>query len=144
MPRRSDARKCVLQMLYLLDRNPDADLHRIRATVEQDLKNKELIEFAWQMITGVRECQDELDQQITNVAQNWRIERMAPTDRNAIRAGLFEMQQVGTPAAVVLNETVELARTFGTEHSSSFVNGILDKLKPEQTTEAPTSEETQA
>ena len=68
MPRRSDARKCVLQMLYLLDRNPDADLHRIRATVEEDLKNEELIEFAWQMITGVREHQDELDQQKNQLA----------------------------------------------------------------------------
>ncbi len=143
MPRRSDARKCVLQMLYLLDRNPDADLHRIRATVEEELDNEELIEFAWTLITGVRDSLEELDRQITNVAQNWRIDRMAPTDRNAIRAGLFEMQQMGTPTAVVLNETVELARTFGTEHSSSFVNGILDRLKPEQTSEAPAGEETQ-
>jgi transcription antitermination protein NusB len=144
MPRRFDARKCVLQMLYLLDQNSDANLQTIRATVEQDLENEELIEFAWRLITGVRESQDDLDRQISGVAQNWRIDRMAPTDRNAIRAGLFEMQQLGTPAAVVLNEAIELARTFGTEHSASFVNGILDKLKPEQTSEAPTGEETQA
>ncbi|MDG2129435.1 MAG: transcription antitermination factor NusB [Fuerstiella sp.] len=144
MPRRSDARKCVLQMLYLLDQNADADLQTIRATVEQNLENEELVEFAWRLITGVRASQDELDQQITSVAQNWRVDRMAATDRNAIRAGLFEMQQVGTPAAIVLNETIELARSFGTEHSASFVNGILDKLKPEQLSDAPAGEETQA
>ncbi|MCP4174823.1 MAG: transcription antitermination factor NusB [Fuerstiella sp.] len=144
MPRRSDARKCVLQMLYLLDQNTDADLQTIRATVEQNLENEELVEFAWRLITGVRASQDELDQQITSVAQNWRVDRMAATDRNAIRAGLFEMQQVGTPAAIVLNETIELARSFGTEHSASFVNGILDKLKPEQLSDAPAGEETQA
>jgi N utilization substance protein B len=144
MPRRSDARKCALQMLYLLDQNSDADLQTVRATVELDLGNEELIEFAWRLITGVRESQDELDRQITNVAQNWRIDRMAPTDRNTIRAGLFEMQQLGTPAAVALNEAIELARAFGTENSAAFVNGILDKLKPEQTSTAPTGEETQA
>ena len=144
MPRRSDAGKCALQMLYLLDQNSDADLQTVRATVELDLGNEELIEFAWRLITGVRESQDELDRQITNVAQNWRIDRMAPTDRNTIRAGLFEMQQLGTPAAVALNEAIELARAFGTENSAAFVNGILDKLKPEQTSTAPTGEETQA
>ena len=144
MPRRSDARKCALQMLYLLDQNSDADLQTVRATVELDLGNEELIEFAWRLITGVRESQDELDRQITNVAQNWRIDRMAPTDRNTIRAGLFEMQQLGTPAAVALNEAIELARAFGTQNSAAFVNGILDKLKPEQTSTAPTGEETQA
>jgi N utilization substance protein B len=131
-------------MLYLLDQNSDADLQTVRATVELDLGNEELIEFAWRLITGVRESQDELDRQITNVAQNWRIDRMAPTDRNTIRAGLFEMQQLGTPAAVALNEAIELARAFGTENSAAFVNGILDKLKPEQTSTAPTGEETQA
>jgi N utilization substance protein B len=131
-------------MLYLLDQNTDADLQTIRATVEQNLENEELVEFAWRLITGVRASQDELDQQITSVAQNWRVDRMAATDRNAIRAGLFEMQQVGTPAAIVLNETIELARSFGTEHSASFVNGILDKLKPEQLSDAPAGEETQA
>ena len=136
--------KCALQMLYLLDQNSDADLQTVRATVELDLGNEELIEFAWRLITGVRESQDELDRQITNVAQNWRIDRMAPTDRNTIRAGLFEMQQLGTPAAVALNEAIELARAFGTENSAAFVNGILDKLKPEQTSTAPTGEETQA
>jgi N utilization substance protein B len=144
MPRRSDARKCALQMLYLLDQNSDADLQTVRATVELDLGNEELIEFAWRLITGVRESMDELDRQIADVAQNWRIDRMAPTDRNTIRAGLFEMQQLGTPAAVALNEAIELARAFGTENSAAFVNGVLDKLKPEQTSTAPTGEETQA
>lgn len=144
MPRRSDARKCALQMLYLLDQNSAADLQTVRATVEQDLENEELIEFAWRLITGVRESQEDLDRQITDVAQNWRVDRMAPTDRNAIRAGLFEMQQLGTPAAVALDEAIELARAFGTENSASFVNGILDKLKPKQTSAAPAGEETQA
>ncbi|MFN9977212.1 MAG: transcription antitermination factor NusB, partial [Phycisphaerae bacterium] len=54
------------------------------------------------------------------------------TDRNVLRLGLYEMLHVGTPAPVVLNEAIELAKEFGTEHSASFVNGILDKLIPDR------------
>ena len=133
MPRRSDARRNVLQMLYLIDQNPDADLHRIRKSLDTELRQDELIDFAWALFTGVRERRDDLDEKIRSVAQNWRIDRMAPTDRNAIRMGLYEIQYIGTPSAVVLNEIIELAREFGTEHSPSFVNGILDKLNSERT-----------
>lgn len=128
MPRRSDARKHTLQMLYLVDQNPDTDIHWVRESVANELEEDQLIDFAWALFTGVREKQDQLDEQITDVAANWRVERMAPTDRNVIRMGLYEMEFIGTPAAVVLNESIELAREFGAENSPSFVNGILDKL----------------
>jgi transcription antitermination protein NusB len=129
MPRRSDARKCVLQMLYVVDQNPDVDIRWVRSNVEERLADDAvLIDFAWSMYTGVREQCADIDKRITEVATNWRIDRMAPTDRNVIRIGMFEMETIGTPAAVVLNECIELAREFGTEHSPSFVNGILDKF----------------
>ena len=132
MPGRSDARRCVLQMLYLTDQNPDADIHWIRSSLEEELNDAELTHFAWRLFSGVREHKEDLDNQITAVASNWRIDRMAPTDRSVIRLGCFEIQHVGTPAAVVLNEAVELAREFGTENSSSFVNGILDRLSTDK------------
>ncbi|MEZ6131406.1 MAG: transcription antitermination factor NusB [Planctomycetaceae bacterium] len=137
MPRRSDARKCVLQMLYLIDQNPDADIHRIRTSMESELKDDTLIDFAWAMFTGVRELRNEIDKRITAVATNWRIDRMAPTDRNVLRMGLFEIEFIQTPVPVVLNECIELAREFGAENSPSFVNGILDKLCGEQPADAP-------
>ncbi len=128
MPGRTDARRCVLQMLYLADQNPDADIHWIRHSVSEKLGDAELFDFAWALITGVRSQRDQIDDQITKVADNWRIDRMAPTDRNVIRMGCYEMQHIGTPKAIVMNEAVELAKEFGTEHSSSFVNGILDRI----------------
>ncbi len=121
-------------MLYLVDQNPDADMHWIRGSLERDLNNEQLFDLAWSLLTGVREYRSQIDQQIVNVAANWRIERMAPTDRNVIRLGVYEIQYFGTPAAVVLNECIELAREFGTEHSPAFVNGILDKLTSSETT----------
>ena len=56
---------------------------------------------------------------------------MAFTDRNVMRLAIYEMHQVGTPSAVVINEAVDLAKAFGTESSASFVNGIIDRLTPE-------------
>ena len=135
MPRRSDARKCVLQMLYLTDQNPDVDIHWVRTNVEEQLSEDVLIDFAWKLFTGVREQCPSIDERITGVATNWRIDRMAPTDRNVIRLGVYELENIGTPIAVVLNECIELAREFGTEHSPSFVNGILDKLSGGQAAE---------
>lgn len=128
MPKRSDARRAVLQMLHLVDQNPDADIHRIEEDMREQLKNDVLFEYAWVLFRGVRSRIDEIDKQIIDVAANWRIERMAATDRNVLRMGIYEMQEMDTPTPVVLNECIELAKEFGTEHSSSFVNGILDRL----------------
>lgn len=128
MAGRSDARKCVLQMLYLVDQNSEADVHWIRTSMEEQFEDDTLFGFAWSLFSGIRENQNSIDKRITTVANNWKVERMAPTDRNVIRMGIHEIEQLGTPAAVVINESVELAREFGTENSSSFVNGILDKL----------------
>lgn len=128
MAGRSDARRSVLQMLYLTDQNPDADVHWIRQSISEELNDEELTDFAWQLFTGVREQRDALDTEISEVADNWRIERMAPTDRNVLRLGCYEMQSVGTPTPVVLNESIELAREFGSENSGAFVNGILDRI----------------
>ncbi len=130
MAGRSDARRQVMQMLYLVDQNPDADLRRIENSIRQELNNPALSDFAWKLFCGVLQAREQLDRRIRATASNWRLERMTITDRNVLRLGLFEMEQYGTPAAVVLNECIEMARDFGTEQSASFVNGILDKLIP--------------
>lgn len=130
MAGRSEARRFALQMLYLLDQQPEADQDRVRAALHKEFTDAGLREFTWSLISGVVTSRDELDEVICRTATNWRLERMAPTDRNVLRMGLFEMTKLGTPAAVVIDESIEIAREFGTENSSSFVNGILDKLIP--------------
>jgi N utilization substance protein B len=139
MPRRSDARKTALQMLYLMDVNPDAPLQLVQQTIEDDLPNAELIEFATQLVSGVRGHLSEIDQLIEGVAQNWHIERMAPTDRNVMRLAIFEMHHLGTPSPVAINEAVELAKEFSAENSAGFVNGIVDRLSPEALNPLPAS-----
>ena len=131
MPRRSDARKTAIQMLYLLDVNPDVPLEQIQNTIADDLPKPDHREFAEQLVSGVRADLSQIDQLIEGIAQNWRIERMALTDRNVMRLAIYEMHQMGTPSAVAINEAIDLAKAFGTESSASFVNGIIDRLTPE-------------
>jgi transcription antitermination factor NusB len=87
-----------------------------------------LIEFSRSLVAGVRRNRGELDDLLGKTADNWRLERMAATDRNVLRLGAFELLYTDTPGAVVINEAVELAKRYGSAQSAQFVNGILDKL----------------
>ncbi|MBA3316176.1 MAG: transcription antitermination factor NusB [Planctomycetota bacterium] len=132
MARRSKAREVAVQMLYQVDLNPTVELRAVRAMVDEALDDVELQEFAWRLFVGVMEVRSMLDQKIQGVAENWSLKRMAPTDRNVLRLGAFELINTDTPHRVVLDEAIELARVFGSAQSAQFVNGVLDKLVPHE------------
>lgn len=90
--------------------------------------HEELVAFAMSLINGVLRNRDELDAMLAAKADNWRLSRMAATDRNVLRLGAFEILYADTPGRVAINEAVELARRFGSAQSSQFVNGILDRF----------------
>jgi N utilization substance protein B len=69
-----------------------------------------------------------LDALLAERATNWSLKRMAATDRNVLRLGAYEMLFADTPDRVAINEAVDLARRFGTQHSAQFVNGVLDRF----------------
>jgi N utilization substance protein B len=92
------------------------------------LKAEDLIEFARQLLAGVRRHRPQLDQFIEQTAVNWSLHRMAATDRNVLRLGAYEIIHGGTPPRVAIDEAVELAKRFGSANSAQFVNGILDQL----------------
>lgn len=86
-------------------------------------------EYADQLVRGVRSDAQKLDERIRAASQNWRVERMARIDRNALRLGAYELlTRTDVPRAVILDEAVELAKRFGGEESSKFVNGVLDRI----------------
>jgi transcription antitermination protein NusB len=130
MARRSKAREVAVQMLYQVDLNPSVELQTVRRMVDEALDDDELQEFAWRLFVGVMEVRPMLDERIQSVAENWSLKRMAPTDRNVLRLGAFELINTNTPHRVVLDEAIELARVFGSAQSAHFVNGVLDKLVP--------------
>lgn len=129
MSRRSRARAIVLQILYQDDLNPtQPEDVKIRFVNSRLKNNQALINFADQLILGVRQHRDELDDQLATIADNWRLSRMAATDRNVLRLGAYELLHTDTPAPVVINEAIELARRYGSDQSAQFVNGVLDRL----------------
>mgnify|MGYP001074390582 CR=1 FL=1 len=130
MARRSKAREVALQMLYQQDLNEDVDAYVLKEMMHEQIEQEELREFCWFLIAGVLESRAELDEKIISVAENWSLDRMAPTDRNSLRIGAFELLHSDTPPRVAIDEAIELSRKFGGKQSSQFVNGILDQLLP--------------
>ena len=133
MARRRQARTAALQLLYQHDLNPDIDQHVAHEMLDDLVETEDLREFAWQIYTGTLSISEEVDRKIRSIAENWRVSRMSPTDRNIIRMGVYEMTMMGTAPAVVLDECIEIAKSFGSVQSGQFVNGVLDKLIPKET-----------
>ncbi len=96
--------------------------------ISRRLDTPELVEFARELVAGVRRNRGQLDQTIEEVAENWSLDRMAATDRNVMRLGAFEILHADTPNRVAIDEAVELAKRFGSAQSGPFINGILDKI----------------
>lgn len=132
MARRSKSRQVALQMLYQVDLNPDTDLGAVREMIADRIKDHQLVEFAWKLFTGVMENRVELDLKIQSVAENWKLSRMAATDRAVLRLGAYELIKTDVPHRVVIDEAIELAKKFGDAQSSQFVNGILDRIVPSE------------
>jgi N utilization substance protein B len=88
--------------------------------------------YAEEIVRGVAAATEELDARIAAASKHWRLERMGRVDRNLLRAGTWELEhRQDVPRAVILDEAVELAKSYGSESSSSFVNGVLDRIAEE-------------
>lgn len=85
-------------------------------------------DYLLKVTKGVLSNINKLDEIIAAHSQNWKISRMASTDRVILRMATFEVLEKLAPDKVILNEAVELAKRYGTEHSGSFVNGVLDAV----------------
>lgn len=136
MARRSQAREVALQLLYRQDLNPASNAETTEEFLNERLSDTELREFSMRLFTGTLEWRNVLDARIQEVAANWSLKRMAPTDRNVLRLGAYELLYTDTPNRVAIDEALELAKKFGSEQSSQFVNGILDQLMPPEKNEA--------
>lgn len=83
--------------------------------------------FLMETLNGIAQHRQQLDELIASYTRGWALERLLTVDRNILRLALYELLHTQTPAEVVINEAVELAKRFGAEHSASFVNGLLDR-----------------
>lgn len=130
MGTRRRARECALQLLYMWEFHRQLD-HAGREAFWLDRGQEEpaIREFATVLVCGVVAEIERVDELIRGASLNWRIDRMATVDRNILRLATFEMMAVeDTPLKVILNEAIELSKRYGSEDSSAFVNGVLDKI----------------
>lgn len=111
------------EVLEVLDRN-----------IEEFAQNKTDKPFMEKLLSGILSKQSELDLVIVNAAPEWPIERISPVDRNILRLGLYELlfsERSEVPAKVAINEAIELAKQFGGDNSSRFINGVLGAVYKE-------------
>lgn len=129
MRKRTKAREYALQILYQVDLTRADSSTSIQEFWTYRNAPQEVKTFATRLVEGTLSRLDDIDRLIASHADNWQIARMAVVDRNILRLGAYELLYVEeVPPKVCLNEAVELAKRFGDEESSKFVNGILDAI----------------
>jgi N utilization substance protein B len=131
---RHRAREAALQMLYQSEvgRMPIDDVCRTFWTEGPAgaAPSESVRAFAGSLATGVATHVAQLDPLITEAAEHWRIERMNVMDRLILRLGVYEfLHEQETPAKVVINEALELGKSFSADESVRFINGILDAIR---------------
>ena len=133
---RRRAREAALQMLYQIEVGKSGTTESIAsywpARDTDDQLNEPLREFANELVRGAVARRQEIDGMLGAHAKNWRVERMAVIDRLILRLGVYEMLvEVETPSKVIINEALELARSYSGEEAVAFVNGVLDAVRKE-------------
>jgi N utilization substance protein B len=133
MGARRTGRERALQALYQLEMAPGTPAEALAsawsASAEEGKPDPDAVRFAQELVEGVRAHQAEIDELIEKHSHNWRLDRMSRIDRNVLRLGVFELKyRPDIPKKVSINEAVELGKNFGTEESSAFVNGLLDRV----------------
>jgi N utilization substance protein B len=133
MPSRFKSRQQALQTLFLWD------VRKIPIREAIDSYYKSLASdqaepvsatdpFGEELAVGAVSQAAEIDEVITHHSEHWRIDRMPAVDRNILRLAVWEMKNLHTPAAVVIDQALELARRFAGEESIPFINGVLDAI----------------
>ncbi len=126
---RHKAREIALQVLYEVDsvgHNPEEAIPQVASRIEV---SEDIAKFARELVQGVIQNKEELDQNIRDFAPAWPLEQISIIDRNVLRLAIFEiLHDNKIPVKVAINEAVELAKTFGSDSSSRFVNGVLGSV----------------
>ncbi|EIJ78815.1 transcription antitermination protein NusB [Bacillus methanolicus PB1] len=125
--KRRTAREKALQALFQIDvSNAEPD-----AAIEHVLEDGHGDEYLTRLVDGTVQYRDEIDETIKKHLEKWKLERLANVDRNLLRMAVFELKYCRdeVPANVVLDEAIEIAKIYGDEQSSRFINGVLSKVK---------------
>ncbi len=133
MSTRRQAREAALQMLYQIEMSgsglPEITEEFWSGQKIDDAKSRAFVE---QLVKGVLKEKEAIDECIAKHATHWKLGRMPVVDKNVLRLAVFELKESSEiPLKVILNEAIEVAKKFGAEESSTFINGVLDKVAKE-------------
>lgn len=131
MANRHLSRSIAMQSVFEWDfggKDPEALDRIVERNIDEFGPGMDDTEFIWRLAHGVRDHVSEIDTIIERAAPEWPIDMITAVDRNLLRLGLFELlfgNRDEVPPKVAINEAIELAKTFGSESSSRFINGVL-------------------
>lgn len=126
---RRQSREIALQILFQIEYAPQISFDEMLNLFEEE-KDSAIMKYADEVIRGVQSNKDNIDQKIQEASRHWKIERMGGVDRNILRLAVFEIfyAQNLIEHKIAINEAIEIAKIFGSQESSSFVNGLLDQI----------------
>lgn len=130
---RRHARELALQLLFQSEFAPQISVNAFLQLYDNKY-GTETIEYAEAIIKGVADSKNKIDEKISSVSRNWKVDRMALVDRNILRVAIFEMKlsQEKLSEKIVINEAIEIAKKYGNTDSAGFINGILDQVSREE------------
>ncbi len=129
MKSRTKARSVALQVLFEIDITSHPTGVVLHERLNDNAFDEDLVEFIQTIVTGVTSRTAELDNFIAQHAPEWPLEQVAIIDRNILRIALWEVAIFNkTPLKVGINEAIELAKSYGSESSPRFINGVLGSL----------------
>lgn len=126
---RRQARMIALQTLYEYDIAHHDPMEVLLRHAEERHLHPKVVEYANELVLGVRDHLVDIDAHIQSAAREWPLQQMARIDKNILRLAIYEILFNNTvPAKAAINEAVELAKTFGSDTSSRFINGVLGTI----------------
>lgn len=128
---RRECRMCAVQFLYQWELNKPEQLHdALRVFLETLEQDRDYYAFAEELINGVIENIEQVDEEIKSHAANWTFERIAKVDLSVLRLAIYELlHRRDIPPIVSINEAIELGKIYSNPDSKRFINGILDQMK---------------
>lgn len=127
---RRKARILAFQTIYSWDINNESIDELLQFSWKKEEINEEVAGFARLLAAGTVENLAEIDQLLKNNIKNWEFDRLAKVDLAILRTSVFELKyQDDVPAGVTINEAIEIAKSFGTDDSYKFINGVLDNIR---------------
>ncbi|MBR3786300.1 MAG: transcription antitermination factor NusB [Firmicutes bacterium] len=124
---RKDARELMMQVFFQMEACNDFDVNNRETYLSQDVVRSQR-DYCNELFSLLCNKKDEIDEMLETYSKGWKLSRMPKTDVAVLRVSVCEMVYLNLPAAVSINEAVDLAKLYGTDDSAKYVNAILGKV----------------